>query len=260
MAAKSKAKAKPEAKAKKAPAPFAIPRSVLQPFALWIEGTSPLVVHAWSLKAKSEMLRAQGGADEALAPEGRAARDPDRDFQDSVYKMDGGYGFPVTGLKASILDRAHKDKGLARTDVRSALFLDFTMHQAKTANVDAVCSMPLVRLIAGEPEMREDMVKVGPGLAKKATLAYRAQFWPWAIHLRGKFNVSVLSEQSLAFLVEDAGMASGIGEWRVTRSGIMGAFRICPDSRAKLWLAFAEGRGRIPSPPSTSFDMPIAAE
>lgn len=258
----SKPKPKPTKAAAKADGPFVVPRSVLEGFSIWIEGVSPLVVHAWSLKAKSSMLRAQGG--DTLSPDGKVARNPQQDFLDSVYSMDEGvFGFPVMGIKNAVVERAHKDKGVARVDVRSALFFNHTMHRVKTANQDAMCSMPLVRLYAGEPEMREDMVKVGTGLSKTATLAYRAQFWPWAIQLTGRFNTSILNRQSLAFLIEDAGMASGIGEWRTTRNGVMGCFCLATESRVKQWDSFRDGRGPLPKPVNDQFDlgpMPLAAE
>ncbi|MFL5338369.1 MAG: hypothetical protein ACJ8H8_35680 [Geminicoccaceae bacterium] len=262
MAVKPTPKKASKPTAKKADGPLIVPRSVLEGFSFWIEGVSPLVVHAWSLKAKNSMLRAQGG--DTLSPDGKVARNPQQDFLDSVYTMEPGvYGFPVMGIKNAVVERAHKDKGVARVDVKSALFFNHSMHRVKTAHLDAMCSMPLVRLFAGEPEMREDMVKVGSGLSKTATLAYRAQFWPWAIYLTGRFNTSVLNRQSLAFLIEDAGMASGIGEWRTTRNGVMGCFGLCGETRARLWDDFREGRGPLPDPSNSEFDLPplpMAAE
>jgi len=61
--------------------------------------------------------------------------------------------------------------------------------------------MPLVQIISGEPEMREDMVRIGSGIKKTATLAYRAQFWPWAVLLRGRVNDARVSLQPLTNLL-----------------------------------------------------------
>src|SRR5215471_15940838 len=72
-------------------------------FRLWIVGDTPLITHAWSHKAKEEMLQKQV---KATKP-GKQARDPDQDFVDSLYDMGKGrYGFPATGVKNCILSAA----------------------------------------------------------------------------------------------------------------------------------------------------------
>jgi hypothetical protein len=123
----------------------------------WIVGNTPLIVHAWSEKARREMLAKQV---KATKP-GREARDPQADFISSLYEMgDGVYGFPVTGIKNCILSAAHKDKGIPRSAVMQALFLKADMVRVRPAYAGAICDMPLVRIWGGSPEMREDMVKM----------------------------------------------------------------------------------------------------
>jgi len=74
--------------------------------------------------------------------------------------------------------------------------------------------MPLIRIHGSKPEMREDMTKIGTGLTKTANLAYRAQFTTWALKVTGRFNPTVLTADALAYLIQDAGMGAGLGEWR----------------------------------------------
>jgi hypothetical protein len=231
--------------------PLVIKRAEYSPFEFWIEGKTPLIVHAWSEKAKREMLEKQL---KVVRP-GRETRDPEGDYMSSLYQMGNeGYGFPVTGLKDAICDRAHKDKGIARTDVRTSLWLNHEIVRVGTAHDKAVCHMPLIRIIAERPEMREDMTRIGSGLKKTANLSYRGQFWPWALRLTGRFNKAVLTLESLGYLIEDAGEASGIGEWRITRKGIFGAFQICDGARLDAWRRYANGQGKIPAPPGLSDD------
>src|SRR4051794_32208685 len=78
MAVKPTPKKASKPTAKKADGPLVVPRSVLEGFSFWIEGASPLVVHAWSLKAKNSMLKSQGG--DTLSPDGKVARNPQQDF------------------------------------------------------------------------------------------------------------------------------------------------------------------------------------
>lgn len=94
-------------------------RAVYQEFHLWIVGDTPLITHAWSHKAKTEMLQKQVKATKA----GKEQRDPEADFVSSLYEMGKDkntgreiFGFPATGVKNCILASAHKDKGIAKQE------------------------------------------------------------------------------------------------------------------------------------------------
>jgi hypothetical protein len=227
-------------------------------FDVWIVGVTPLIVHAWSLKAKKEMLTKQA---KAVRGQGREKRNPEQDFIDSIYEMPDdklgrkAYGFPATGLKKAFLSAAHKDKGLARTSVLSNLWVNSEMVRVRTAYEKAICDLPLVRVYGGDPVMREDMVRIGSGITKKSNLAYRAQFWPWAINLTGRFNEAMMTDVALAFLIRDSGLANGVGEWRNEKSGVFGSFAVAGAEEAAAWRAYAAGKGPLPS-----FEIAEAAE
>jgi len=221
-------------------------------FDVWVIGDTPLITHAWSHKAKMEMLQKQVKATKS----GKESRDPHADFVSSLYPIgEDIYGFPATGVKNCILSAAHKDKGIPRSVVQSALWIDSTMSRTAAANPKAICDLPLLRIYGSAPEMREDMVKIGSGLNKTANLAYRGQFSTWALHLTGKFNASVLNEEALIFLMIDAGQSYGIGEWRPERKGPFGTFRLATAEESSAWDAFAAGSGPLPSQ-----EMQLAAE
>lgn len=212
-------------------------------FDFWIVGDTPLITHAWSEKAKKEMLGRQVGAVKA----GRAPKDPDQDFVDALYEMgDGTYGFPATGVKNCILSAAHKDKGIARSVTMAALWLDAQMVKTRPALAKAMCDMPLLRIYGDKPQMREDMVRVGVGLNKKADLAYRPQFTHWGMRISGHFNASAMNAEQLVFLVREAGKDYGLGEWRNEHRGMFGAFHIATAAEEKAWDAFAAGKGPLP--------------
>lgn len=215
---------------------------------VWLVGTTPLIVHAWSQKAKMEMLQAQVRATKP----GKTARDPQKDFHDSLYHIGTSritgrkaYGFPAMGFKNAILAAAHKDRGIPRTVAQQALWIDAPIVRAQTAHADAICDMPLLRLWGTDPEMREDNVRIGSGMTKKATLAFRAQFTRWAVNLNLRFNEAVLSTDMIAFLIGGAGQSIGVGEWRNERAGPFGAFRIATPEESDAWLAYAKG-GPLP--------------
>lgn len=220
-------------------------KPIFNSFKLWIVGDTPLITHAWSEKARREMLVKQV---KATKP-GKEPRDPQADFVSSLYEMgDGGYGFPATGVKNCILSAAHKDKGIARTGVMAALWINAEMVRTRPALAGAICDMPLLRIWGGDPEMREDMVKIGAGLNKTANLAYRGQFTVWGMRVTGRFNAAILSAATLCFLIQESGMAAGLGEWRNERKGMFGAFHLADVEEEAAWDKFADGKGKMPLP------------
>lgn len=214
-------------------------------FTVWLVGDTPLITHAWSEKAKREMLQKQVKA----VRSGREERNPQADFVSSLYDMGDGksFGFPATGIKNAILSSAHKDKGLARTAVQGALWIKADMVRVRPALAGAICDMPLVRIWGGDPEMREDMVKIGKGLNKTASLAYRGQFSVWAMRIEGQYNPAIINPEALAFLIQEAGLSSGLGEWRNERKGIFGSFHLADVNEETAWEAYMHG-GILPLP------------
>ena len=225
-----------------------------QNFKLWLLGTTPLICHAWSEKAKQDMLKAQAGATRTA----KEKRDPQGDFLASLYDMgDGKYGFPITAVKKAILSCAHKDRGIPRTDVMAALWLDAEVVRVRPALAGAICDLPLVRIHGSEPEMREDMVRIGAGLRKTANLAYRAQFSVWGLRVTGSVNPLMVAPHALAFLTKQAGSAIGIGDWRNEKGGWFGAFRIATPQEAIEWDKFAAGRGPLPKSKTRGTQPPM---
>jgi hypothetical protein len=171
---------------------------------------------------------------------------------------DGTFGFPVTGIKNSLMSSAHKDRGIARTDARAALWLNGELVRTRPALAGAICDMPLVRIWGSKPEMREDMVRVGP--SKTATLAYRAQFTHWAIHITGRLSTDVVPLETVAFLMGLSGTGFGIGEWRNEKSGMFGAYHPARDHEQAAWDAFRAGTGSLPIGENYIPDQREAAE
>ena len=169
---------------------------------LRLEGISPLIVHKWSEKAKKQMLDKQM----KRASQGKAAKDPDADYRESLYiRDDGSYGFPAVAFKAAA--------------VRAGTYCDMKMIFLRGAfHVEG----DLVR-IEGEPEPREDMVRVGMGTAD---IRYRPQFPKWATELDITYNGRALTPEQIVNLFEIAGFAVGVGEWRPEKDGQFGRFRV----------------------------------
>jgi hypothetical protein len=219
--------------------------STWQRFGVWLVGDAPLITHAWSEKAKREMLAKMVKAVKSQ----REERNPEEEFLSSLYEIKPGlYGFPVTAMKKAILSFSHKDKGIAKTTVMAGLWLDYEIVSQRPALAGAICDMPLVRIAATQPQMREDMVRIKGRGGSTANFAYRAQFWPWAVKLTGKIDPEAVPPEVLAFLIEGGGRACGIGDWRTEKSGVFGSFHLAEPAEASAWDKFAAGKGPIPTP------------
>lgn len=178
-----------------------LPEMRIERISLRIVGDSPLIVHAWSSKAKKEMLDKQM----KKAKTGKEAKDPERDYQESLYYLpDGGYGFPSVGFKNAAVSACRHIDGMKMTMQRGTFHIVGDMVK-----------------IEGEPNMREDMVRVGMGTAD---IRYRGEFRKWACELSIRYNASVVSAEQLVNLFNMAGFAVGVGEWRPERDGSFGMF------------------------------------
>ncbi|WP_432678083.1 hypothetical protein ACRAJ3_25325 [Rhodococcus pyridinivorans] len=178
-----------------------------------IIGTSPLIVHRWSHKAKQQMLDAQQGKKKV-----KEIRDPQADYESSLYRIasDDGvkYGFPVLGFKAATISAARfYGKTITMTQLRQFMFFRGVMTELDTQQ--------LVE-IHGEPQMREDVVRVGMG----TDLRYRAMFPQWSATLNVTFVSSALDRSSVLSLIDAGGMGVGVGEWRPQKNGEFGTYQI----------------------------------
>ena len=174
-----------------------------------IKGTSPLIMHRWSEKAKREMLDKQ-----MKKTVKKEAKDPEAQYEASVYKMDDGrLGFPADAFKKAMI-RGAKQIGLVMTDARTSFFV-----HGEYCNRDDRELIP----IKGEVSMREDMVRISGGTAD---IRYRGQVTPWEAELKISHNSSITSFDHVVNMLNAAGYGVGVGEWRPEKDGIFGRFEI----------------------------------
>ena len=172
-----------------------IPCLKIKEFDLTLIGDSRLVSHQWSDKAKREMK----GKQAKEAKHGREKRDPKAEYEASLYQHpDGGYGFPTIAFKAAAV-RAAKQCGISMTDARCFFHVDGELVKIK-----------------GKPVMREDMVRIGNGVAD---IRYRGSFEKWSTVLRVRYNEAVISAEQIINLFNTAGFGVGVGENRPEKSG-----------------------------------------
>lgn len=184
-----------------------------------IVGTSPLIMHRFSEKAKRQMLDNMTGR---KTP--KEIKDPTAEYEAAFYRTkDGeGYGFPVIAFKAATIGGARfYGKSVTMTALRQALFL----------RGDVGADGQQVAIIDGEPRMREDVVRVGRG---GADLRYRPEFAEWTTVLDVLYVTAMITRNSVLSLIDAGGMGVGVGEWRPEKSGDFGTYRIDPSREVEV--------------------------
>jgi hypothetical protein len=169
-------------------------------------GDSPLIVHAWSAKAKREILDKQM----KKAKSAKEAKDPEALFQEALYRMPNNpdkYGFPAVGFKSAAVDACSMVSDMTKVGARGAFHIQGDM----------------VELNYGTVNHREDMVKIAMGTAD---VRIRPEFIDWSVEFEVRYNSGVISLDQLANLFNVAGFSIGVGEWRPQRDGSFGMFHV----------------------------------
>ena len=200
---------------------------VIQKTTIRIVGDTPLIMHAWSEKAKREMLDKQMKKTKSAA---REAKNPVEDFIRSMYWLtpmptdmteagfekaiaDGArFGFPVTAFKQAAISAAYR-MGWAKDKVsmRGSFFIDGDENQ-------------MIEIHSDTPIIREDMVKVGMGTAD---IRFRGEFRNWYADLTISYNKNGQHTlEQIINIINAGGYVCGVGEWRPERDGQFGMFHV----------------------------------
>lgn len=204
-------------------------------FTIRLVGDSPLIMHAWSEKAKREMYEAQQGKKKVKTEKER--KNAIHDFVQSMYWLEGKpdiepsmsdeeseeafvkaiqngarFGFPATAFKQAGNSAAYR-MGWVKNQMglRGAYFIE--------ADEDG-----LVEIHSDVPEMREDMVKIGMGTAD---IRYRGMFSNWYADLTIQYNKNgQFSKSDVINILNAGGFLCGAGEWRPERDGQYGMYHV----------------------------------
>ena len=197
-----------------------------------VRGTSPLIMHKWSEKARKEILAKQMKTSEAVK-KGHDPKNPTQDFIESAYWLsekpspdsygredfeaaipDGArFGFPATAFKQAAISAAYRAGVVPNmTGLRAAFF------------IDGIGDDQLVEIKSDKPICREDMVKIAMGTAD---VRHRPQFNNWTAMLTIRYNKNgAFSLEQILSVLQLGGFSNGIGEWRPERDGNYGTFTV----------------------------------
>lgn len=199
-----------------------------------IVGDTPLIMHAWSEKAKRMMLDAQMGKAKGKKKEPKSPAD---DFIRSMYwltpmpeyddkaseeeKMEAfeaaieagaRFAFPVTAFKQAAISAAYR-MGWAKDKVslRGAFFIESDENG-------------MIEIKSDPPTMREDMVKIGMGTAD---IRYRGEFANWSADMTINYNANGQYDlEAIVNIINAGGYICGVGEWRPEKDGQYGQFHV----------------------------------
>jgi hypothetical protein len=191
-----------------------------------IVGDTPLIVHAWSEKAKRMMLETQMKATKTKA---REIRDPYSEFINAMYwitpicegnpeafnkavKNGAMWGFPANSIKIAGNAAAYRNGWVKnQMQLRGSYFL-------KSEYGD------LARIEGDAPIIREDMVRIGNG---SADLRYRPEFRNWSMNLILEYNAGgEMTLEQIINVINAGGYSVGLGEWRPEKDGDFGRYHV----------------------------------
>ena len=193
-----------------------------------IAGDTPLIMHRWSEKAKRMILEKQMKKTKSSAKE---AKNPVEDFIESIYWMEGKpteyteeafdeacrngarFGFPVTAIKQATISSAYRN-GITKdmASLRGAFF------------IAGEGSELLAEVKGCTPTMREDMVRVGMGVAD---IRFRGEFANWYMDLQVSYNANgAYTLDQISNLINVGGFSCGIGEGRPEKDGNYGMYHV----------------------------------
>lgn len=183
-----------------------IPGMNIEIFKLSLVGTSPLICHKFSTKAKEMMLTPK---DKRVTTKKREPRNPQELFMDSLYPIPdkkNAFGFPASGFKKAAVSACRQLDGINMTFIRGAFFVMGDLIE-----------------IDGKPTLREDIVRLN---GQKADVRYRGEFKEWGVQLPIRYNKGSISREQIINLMNIAGFSVGVGEWRPERNGSNGMFEV----------------------------------
>lgn len=205
-----------------------------------IIGDTPLIVHAWSEKAKKEMYETQTGKNKTKK---KPCKMPFDDFARALYwitpmptetikdpcngenreiiteelfdqalQEGAKFGFPANSFKIAGNSAAYR-MGWVKNQMalRGAYFITSEFGELAEIKGDA-------------PMLREDTVRVGMG---SSDLRYRPIFENWYCDLTLTIDKGYgMTLDDIVNVVNAGGSGVGIGEWRPEKDGIFGRYHV----------------------------------
>ena len=198
---------------------IAIPAQQMAYLLLSLEGTTPLIVHRFSEKARKQIREKHAGKPTKSAKSVRGAAQIAEEVMACHYPVlgnegenatEGRFGFPSVGFKAAAVRAATLGTDLKMARVKTMFFIPGDVIPITCENI----------------EVREDVVRLsGPGAVPQ--LRYRPYYHNWKATVGVEYVAGQLPMEQIVNLFDLAGQQVGLGENRPGRTGgTYGRFKI----------------------------------
>lgn len=221
---------------------------VMEPFSMdfgyvtfHLLGATSLIYHAMAAKAWRELLNPRGRLS-AADKVANVKHDPLQEYRDSVYQR-GGEGptrlvFPAANFKQAIAHVALRTPGLKKTEIDQLVTV-------MGKDVD----------MYGIPQLGMDIVRMAD-INKTPDVRTRAELQDWTASINVRYVRPNLSAQTVASLVQAAGMIEGIGDWRVGKgSGAHGQWEVVAEDDPRRLAIMEHGDMEVQDRALQSPDM-----
>lgn len=188
---------------KTAPTTISIEQPTSYRVALEIEGTAPIIQNAFSQKSIEQMLRKHMGLNVQ-----REKKVPRQCIEDATIRnIKGEVCIPVAAFKKGMLSASTLIKGLKKTQLRIALYVE-----GKAVPITFESEIP-----------RMDMVRTS-GVSRTPDVRFRPMFENWKARLIIQF-ADFIPVQTVVDLLNRAGRV-GVCEWRPEKDGTFGTYKV----------------------------------
>lgn len=170
-----------------------------------IKGITPYVQNKFSHKTRQQMKETQERGSTAKKGSKKEPKNFQEAYQQSLHQAsDGWYGMPAPAFRAAMIS-ACRTVGFKMTLAKLSIFIE-------ADGFDQDDATPLVKILKGEPEYFESLVRVANGAPD---IRPRGMWSPgWEADLRIRFDADQFTLADVSNLLMRVGLQVGIGEGR----------------------------------------------
>jgi len=183
-----------------------------------IEGVTPMLLQCLSEKSQNQLEEGRAGTKKKKVDYGTS----EAQAKDSIsgYLVGGGFAKPWTKSKIAVPNSWFK-KMLINVAGRHVDALKLNTAGGVFQVLDASIAVNHKGI-----SIHQGWVKVPPGPKGSPVLRSRGMLEEWTLSFSVRYNAGMINAKALAVIIETAGFANGLGDFRPQKDGPFGQFQI----------------------------------
>lgn len=170
-----------------------------------IRGTTPYVQNKFSAKAREQMKATQEAGSTGRKGRKKEAKNFQEMYEQSIHRSyDGWYGIPAPAFRNAMIS-ACRTVGFRMTLAKLSVFVE-------PDGFDTDDQTPLIRMVKGEPEYLESLVRLANGVADIHPRAMWRPGWEAELHIR--YDADQFTAIDVTNLLVRVRLQVGVGEGR----------------------------------------------